>query len=295
MTKSNTQEFINKASKIHNNKYDYSNVEYIKSSYKVEILCNHHGIFFQTPNSHLKGKGLPNCANNVKYDLTTFIFKSKEIHNDNFNYSNVIYIDRNTKVLLKCNICNSDIYQTPRSNLSGNGCNICSGNLKTNEMWLNDFNKIHKGFYDYSNITEDIKSHIKINIICPIHGQFFQTARKHMTSGCKFCGDVRRNLINEKYRYLNKPTKLYYVKINNYFKIGICKGTIEERFKRENIYLEIIDYWDFENGEDALKLEQIILSETTEYRIDKNESPISSGWSELRFKDIYDIILEKLK
>ena len=40
-----TEEFVEKANKIHNNKYDYSLVEYITNCIKVKIICKEHGIF----------------------------------------------------------------------------------------------------------------------------------------------------------------------------------------------------------------------------------------------------------
>jgi hypothetical protein len=56
-----TYNFIDKAKLIHENKYDYSDVNYIKSNIKVKIKCKEHGIFEQTPNNHLRGKGCPKC------------------------------------------------------------------------------------------------------------------------------------------------------------------------------------------------------------------------------------------
>jgi very-short-patch-repair endonuclease len=53
--------FIRKSNLIHNNKYDYSNVNYIRSNIKVCIICSIHGDFWQTPSSHLKGRGCPKC------------------------------------------------------------------------------------------------------------------------------------------------------------------------------------------------------------------------------------------
>ena len=59
----NTQEFIEKAKKIHNNKYDYSKVEYVNVKTKVCIICPEHGEFWQTPDSHINGKsGCPKCG-----------------------------------------------------------------------------------------------------------------------------------------------------------------------------------------------------------------------------------------
>ena len=55
MKKVNQQEWIYKANQIHNNKYYYHNVKYIKSCKKVEIICKKHGSFYQTPNNHIRG------------------------------------------------------------------------------------------------------------------------------------------------------------------------------------------------------------------------------------------------
>ena len=56
-----TEQFIKKAQQIHNNKYDYSKVEYVNNRTKVCIICPEHGEFWQTPHSHLSGKGCPHC------------------------------------------------------------------------------------------------------------------------------------------------------------------------------------------------------------------------------------------
>ena len=55
------QIFIEKAKRIHGNKYDYSLVDYIKAIEKVNIICPVHGIFQQTPNVHLSKSGCPKC------------------------------------------------------------------------------------------------------------------------------------------------------------------------------------------------------------------------------------------
>jgi Zn finger protein HypA/HybF involved in hydrogenase expression len=58
-----TAQFIEKALLVHGNKYDYSNVNYINNTTKVEILCNTHGIFLQRPSNHMRnnGDGCPKC------------------------------------------------------------------------------------------------------------------------------------------------------------------------------------------------------------------------------------------
>uniref|UniRef100_A0A6C0I6B4 DUF559 domain-containing protein n=1 Tax=viral metagenome TaxID=1070528 RepID=A0A6C0I6B4_9ZZZZ len=66
---SNKEEFIEKAIKIHEDTYDYSDVEYIKSNIKIRIRCKTHGIFEQTPNGHLCGSGCPYCVNKTEGKL----------------------------------------------------------------------------------------------------------------------------------------------------------------------------------------------------------------------------------
>jgi very-short-patch-repair endonuclease len=54
---SNTEEFISKAVFKHNDKYDYSLVEYKINNIKIKIKCKtHNNIFEQTPSNHLSGK-----------------------------------------------------------------------------------------------------------------------------------------------------------------------------------------------------------------------------------------------
>lgn len=54
-------DFISKANEVHNNKYDYSKVEYKTTHTKVQIICPEHGDFEQTPYVHLSGCGCPKC------------------------------------------------------------------------------------------------------------------------------------------------------------------------------------------------------------------------------------------
>ena len=45
MRTSNTSEFIEKSRKVHGDKYDYSQVEYVHNKIKVCIICPIHGEF----------------------------------------------------------------------------------------------------------------------------------------------------------------------------------------------------------------------------------------------------------
>lgn len=54
--------FIERASETHNGRYNYSNSKYINFSTKLEIICDSHGSFFQTPKDHIiQSQGCPKC------------------------------------------------------------------------------------------------------------------------------------------------------------------------------------------------------------------------------------------
>ena len=77
--------FIEKAKHIHNDRYDYSKVEYVNAHTKVCIICSEHGEFWQTPNNHLNGNGCPLCKNRKIRDVLRdtvedFTKKSDELY-----------------------------------------------------------------------------------------------------------------------------------------------------------------------------------------------------------------------
>jgi very-short-patch-repair endonuclease len=60
----NTNDFIEKAIKVHGYKYDYSLVDYLGAHKKVTIICKDHGNFYITPANHWSNKvGCPTCKN----------------------------------------------------------------------------------------------------------------------------------------------------------------------------------------------------------------------------------------
>ncbi len=89
--------FVQRSNNIHNNKYDYSLVEYITNSVKVKITCSIHGVFVQTPNKHMNGQGCPKCgfiSTRVKRTKSEeqFIIDAWCKHGDKYNYSLVEYL-----------------------------------------------------------------------------------------------------------------------------------------------------------------------------------------------------------
>lgn len=66
--KSNTEDFIKKARKVHGDKYDYSKVKYKNARTHVTIICPKHGEFSITPDNHLRGKGCAKCYDGWRID-----------------------------------------------------------------------------------------------------------------------------------------------------------------------------------------------------------------------------------
>ena len=63
---SNTEDFINKAEKVHGDKYDYSDVDYKNAYTKITVNCREHGPFPVSPTNHLRGRGCPNVEHRLK-------------------------------------------------------------------------------------------------------------------------------------------------------------------------------------------------------------------------------------
>ena len=152
------EKFIKKSKKIHGDKYDYSKVEYENNEKKVSIVCPIHGVFKQTPTSHMSGHGCPKCSNNKRKDTETFIKESIEVHGIKYSYDNVKYVNNNTKVRITCPI-HGDFEMIPLNFLKGQGCPKCGRAYRQKETNL--FNVLKKVFPS----TEIIHSYYNAKIL----------------------------------------------------------------------------------------------------------------------------------
>jgi hypothetical protein len=86
--KDTTENFIEKAKKIHKNRYDYSVTNYGNSAHdKVKINCRIHGEFLISPNSHLSKKA--NCKK-----CSSITGKRKLSLNNNLGWNKTNWIKR---------------------------------------------------------------------------------------------------------------------------------------------------------------------------------------------------------
>lgn len=134
MKKLNTEIFIEKANKLHNNKYSYSVSEYKNIRSKIKILCEKHGEFEQLAGSHLEGHGCFQCGleNYHKPTKTNdqFIQLANIKHDYFYDYSKTIYIRNDLKVIITCPT-HGDFEQAPCMHLSRSGCPKCARDNST--------------------------------------------------------------------------------------------------------------------------------------------------------------------
>lgn len=189
--------FIEKCIKIYGNKYDYSKVKYINNHTKVIIICSKHGEWKQAPSYHILGKGCPKCSFETsskkrRNTIGNFIKESIQIHDHKYNYSNSIYVNTKTKIEIICPVHGS-FKQFPKNHLRGQGCPKCKLKFATVNEFIKKCSEVHNNRYDYSKVKYKSPDD-KIEIICPIHGEFKQRALNHLNKyGCPKCSGFNKS------------------------------------------------------------------------------------------------------
>ena len=146
------KDFIERSLKVHGDKYDYSEAEYLNSRSKVSIICKEHGMFVIAALAHISGRGCPQCyyARIEKYrdkrmSQKDFIERSLKVHGDKYDYSEAEYFNSRSKVSIICKE-HGEFHTRPKAFLNGGGCPFC----RRMEEFVDDAKKIHGEKYDYS-------------------------------------------------------------------------------------------------------------------------------------------------
>ena len=198
-----TEEFIQKANQIHNNKYDYSKVVYVNNHTKICIICPEHGEFWQTPNNHLRNRKCPICDKEKylytpKKKLSDVILDFQKIHGQKYDYSLITkenYKNSKSKIPIIC-LIHGIFNQTVNNHYMGNECPKCKikeksfKKRKPIQQLIKKFIKIHNNKYNYSLISDENYKNCnsKIPIICKKHGLFYQIVYVHSSGcGCPTC------------------------------------------------------------------------------------------------------------
>lgn len=194
-------EILNKFKLAHSNVYDYSLVNYVNIYTKVKIGCEIHGIFEQTPHSHIHQKaGCQICAANTigksnRISQIEFIEKSRKVHNGFYDYSKTMYISSDKQVTIVCPK-HGPFNQIASNHLHhSKGCKDCANEKLSDERvmpsdeFISRITLLYGNVNDYTD-TVYLGNNKPITVRCKIHDIYFdQNAGNHLIgkSGCQKC------------------------------------------------------------------------------------------------------------
>lgn len=189
------EEFIERGSKCHNNKYNYSKATLVDTRSTVIVICSEHGEFEVNAKRHYsESSGCPSCTNYIKNDLNKFIERSRLVHGDKYDYSKSVYVASSKKLKVICPL-HGEFEVTPSLHYGPRkvGCTACSGKKKlTTADFIERSQKIHGDIYLYNNTTYEA-SNKKVTITCPAHGDFCLRASDHIGGPKRGCSECKKN------------------------------------------------------------------------------------------------------
>lgn len=123
-----------------------------------------------------------------------FIEKAKTIHGDRYDYSLSKYSGFGEKIKIICSK-HGIFEQSPKRHVGQEqcGCKRCNSfNRIEFSEFLERSKKVHGEKYDYTKVNFKTTKK-KVEIICSIHGSFYQTPEAHFIGrGCQKCGCFSR-------------------------------------------------------------------------------------------------------
>ena len=100
----NLEEIIARSRKRFGDQFDFSESVFLGTTVEMKIRCATHGIIKLTPERHFwLSKGCKDCSEKADdYSPKNFLRKAKDKFGKRFDYSDLGYIDANTKVKIRC-------------------------------------------------------------------------------------------------------------------------------------------------------------------------------------------------
>jgi len=113
----------------HKNLYNYNMNSYSGMLNNMEMICEKHGVFNQSPVNHSQGKGCKYCniddGFGVQMTILDFITKCSEVHNNLYDYSESVYTRAIDPINIICSKHGLYTQKQAQYHLSGSGCPIC--------------------------------------------------------------------------------------------------------------------------------------------------------------------------
>jgi len=127
----------------------------------------------------------------AKITTVEFIKRADKIHEGTYDYSGVRCTGGRKKVNIKCKR-HGIFSQTVERHLSGAGCRFCNAHQKkTTVEFIDNCVSVHGSKYDYTKV-QYLRDNSKVEILCKIHGSFFQCPKDHFRLGCG-CPECKRD------------------------------------------------------------------------------------------------------
>ncbi len=223
------EHFIEKVNKKHNNKYDYSLIDYKNNKTKIVIICPEHGKFTIRPDSHLNGQTCKYCSRDI-YKHTDFVKKANEIHSYKYLYNNE-YINMNSKLVIICPEHGKFLIRPKDHIHSKQGCNKCSFSKGESKiMYILDKHNIkYKEQKTFEMLRGYKNSYLKYDFYLPEYNICIEYDGEQHYKPINFFGGEKQFLKQKEY---DNKKDVY------------CK--------ENNIHLLRIPYYDFDNVETIL-------------------------------------------
>ena len=296
------KKFIERANAKHGHRYDYSKVNFKNVEDKAVIICPEHGPFEQRVMTHLKGFNCPKCgrvsvAGKLGHSLARFLEDARNAHGNKYDYSEANYKNALSKVKIICPE-HGAFFQKPANHVRGIACSKCSDLIAADkrrlstEEFIARAREVHGDKYDYSQ-AEYVTSHGKVEIICPEHGSFFQSAANHTKGNKAGCPGCAVSGFDQ-----TKPALLYYLAVvtdsdETLYKIGITNLTVQKRFPTVDLArIRVVKTWPYELGAEAAKREIAVLREFADDLYTGLDVLVGAGNTELFVRDILELDTE---
>lgn len=305
------EDFIAKASAIHQGIYDYSEVIYVKDDLEVIIKCPKHSVTFkQKPKYHLRGQiSCKQCEQDKRSlarlkELSTFIKEANQVHQYKYDYSFFEYTGCHNSSTIICPI-HKDFKKNPVHHLRGQGCPECSKikrgdkTRKTQESFIAESKAIHKDSYDYS-LVRYVNNSTPVDIICNSCGtKFPQRPSDHLQGkGCKKCNSFNTFSRSQYIELCDGRTCIFYIILvhndfESFYKLGITINSVARRYSCETDMPYEYDTVLIIKGDPGVifDLEREVKSKLTNFIYQPKLSfPGSKTECYLNYEDIYDVL-----
>jgi Zn finger protein HypA/HybF involved in hydrogenase expression len=92
---------------------------------------------------------------NLRKTTPQFVEEAQWVHGENFDYSEVEYVNTHTPVMIKCRQCGAFFMQEPTSLLAGCGCPKCSKKTISQEAFIAGARKVHGDIPFHTHTTSE--------------------------------------------------------------------------------------------------------------------------------------------